>query len=278
MMINKKIQLIFSTFFVFMMLILPNKAFAIETDTTGPIITIISCDKENETLYEGDSIKLTFNVEDPSGIGSNVGMLMTYVDPNGEGYREFLGPACIFNETTGLYECVFTVNSTDKVGTYKFAKLHAYDQKNNEAYINPNVKFYIDTNVHKFGEWIVIREATCIENGIESRCCSYCDKIETREINATGHLYVKKITEPTCTESGYTTCTCECGDTYIANIVSATGHNDSDNDGYCETCDELICSHNCHKTGFEGFFWKIANFFNKLFGSNKYCDCGATHY
>lgn len=40
------------------------------------------------------------------------------------------------------------------------------------------------------------------------------------------------------------------------------------------------CSCNCHKGGIAGFFWKIANFFNKLFKikSKQMCTCGVAHY
>lgn len=38
------------------------------------------------------------------------------------------------------------------------------------------------------------------------------------------------------------------------------------------------CSCNCHKDGFMGFIWKIINFFQKLFRTNKTCSCGAYHY
>ncbi|MGN0447438.1 MAG: CotH kinase family protein [Acutalibacteraceae bacterium] len=38
------------------------------------------------------------------------------------------------------------------------------------------------------------------------------------------------------------------------------------------------CDHICHKGGIEGFFWKIINIFNKLFGINKVCECGIKHY
>ena len=38
------------------------------------------------------------------------------------------------------------------------------------------------------------------------------------------------------------------------------------------------CSHMCHKTGFVGFFWKIINFLQRIFGTGKYCECGAAHY
>lgn len=38
------------------------------------------------------------------------------------------------------------------------------------------------------------------------------------------------------------------------------------------------CEHICHQGGILGFFWGIANFFNKLFGLNPICGCGAAHY
>ena len=60
-------------------------------------------------------------------------------------------------------------------------------------------------------------------------------------------------------------------------------HDDSDDDAYCDGCDELLdpsveCDHNCHKGGIKGFFWKITNFFNRIFGLNKVCECGVAHY
>lgn len=113
-----------------------------ETDTSGPVISEVACDNENEILYEGDSITYIFSLEDPSGIASK-GMLMTYRNLDGEGYTEFLGPPCILNETTGFYECTFIIDSSHKVGIYEFAKLHAYDGKNNESYINPDVVFTV---------------------------------------------------------------------------------------------------------------------------------------
>lgn len=38
------------------------------------------------------------------------------------------------------------------------------------------------------------------------------------------------------------------------------------------------CEHICHHDGIMGFFWKIVNFFSKLFGLNPVCECGAAHY
>lgn len=43
--------------------------------------------------------------------------------------------------------------------------------------------------------------------------------------------------------------------------------------------EEPSCSHICHSTNkFLSFIWKIANFFNKLFGIKNTCACGAAHY
>ena len=38
------------------------------------------------------------------------------------------------------------------------------------------------------------------------------------------------------------------------------------------------CGCNCHKTGIAGFFWKIINFFNKIFKLKQECKCGIKHY
>jgi len=140
--------------------LLPNAALAVETDTSGPVLTVVSCDKQNETLYEGDSITLVFSAEDPSGIGSNKGMLMTYRDPNGENYREFLGPACKLNTSTGFYECTFTVKASDKVGRYTFAKLHAYDAVGNYSFIRPACSFVV-AGTETDTEGPVITEISC---------------------------------------------------------------------------------------------------------------------
>ncbi|MGN0467745.1 MAG: hypothetical protein ACI4GY_03360, partial [Acutalibacteraceae bacterium] len=60
-------------------------------------------------------------------------------------------------------------------------------------------------------------------------------------------------------------------------------HTDADHDGTCDSCGETLdavknCTHICHKTGFAGFIWKILRVFCKLFGINKYCECGVKHY
>lgn len=48
----------------------------------------------------------------------------------------------------------------------------------------------------------------------------------------------------------------------------------------CSTCGydrSAECTCNCHKGGISGFFFKLINFFQKLFGNNKVCACGKVH-
>jgi hypothetical protein len=126
----------------------------------------------------------------------------------------------------------------------------------------------------------ITTEPTCTEKGVLTYTCA-CGDSYTEEIPANGHMEVTlPAVAPTCTETGLTEGTkCSaCGETLDAqDEIPATGHSVADN-GYCETCEEKVCDHNCHKGGISGFFWKITNFFNKLFGSKKYCDCGLAHY
>ena len=42
---------------------------------------------------------------------------------------------------------------------------------------------------HTFGEWTQTKAPTCTEKGEETRSCSGCDEVETREIAALGHEY-----------------------------------------------------------------------------------------
>lgn len=64
--------------------------------------------------------------------------------------------------------------------------------------------------------------------------------------------------------------------------LPATGHTDTNSDGYCESCGTNInpqanCTCSCHKTGFSKLLFTIINFFQKLFGQNTVCACGAKH-
>ena len=103
------------------------------------------------------------------------------------------------------------------------------------------------------------------------------------------HDYNAKVYAPTCTDEGYTTYTCVCGDSYVDNYINAKGHIDNNGDYKCDyDCGYEFekpapsdpsenCDCNCHKGGIAGFFFKILNFFQKLFGKNKVCACGVKH-
>lgn len=103
------------------------------------------------------------------------------------------------------------------------------------------------------------------------------------------HSYSSVITAPTCTTQGFTTYTCECDDTYVADYTNIVDHKDNNGDYKCDydcgykfekpapTDPSENCDCNCHKGGISGFFFKILNFFQKLFGMNKICACGVKH-
>ena len=59
------------------------------------------------------------------------------------------------------------------------------------------------------------------------------------------------------------------------NEYSHTYCSDEDYDGYCDFCGYQICDHRCHDNG---FFWRIANFFNRVFRINERCECGVYHW
>ena len=130
--------------------------------------------------------------------------------------------------------------------------------------------------------------ATCTETGLtQGSHCSVCGEVLTaqKEISALGHTYGEYAVtiQPTCTKAGVETKTCSvCGDKQTR-PVAALGHTDTDADGNCDNCGEIMeavktCSHMCHKGGFSGFIWKLINLFNKLFRTNKTCSCGVNHY
>lgn len=64
-----------------------------------------------------------------------------------------------------------------------------------------------------------------------------------------------------------------------ANIHFAKGGEEVDTPEEPDTPDNPAenCSCNCHAGGITNFFWKIINFFQKLFGKNKVCECGVKH-
>ena len=111
---------------------------------------------------------------------------------------------------------------------------------------------------HNFGEWKVLKQASCTENGQEARYC-YCGEKQAETIYATRHNYVNGVcifcneekgshicyhenvyftsaVSPTCTKNGYTEgkyCD-DCGITLINPTVLKAGHNFEN--GICTKC------------------------------------------
>ena len=101
------------------------------------------------------------------------------------------------------------------------------------------------------------------------------------DIHAWNHGTVQKY-PATCTSRAYSVYECMyCSATLRQEYGPVAPHTDKDHNGRCDVCDEdrtLGCGHICHKGGIEGFFYKIALFFWKLFKTNKECSCGMYHY
>lgn len=96
-------------------------------------------------------------------------------------------------------------------------------------------------HTHEFGEWTVIKEATCTEDGSRTRSCS-CGESETESVSATGHTEEILAAYPaTCTEGGLTEgkkCTV-CGEiTQKQTTIPATGHTETVLAGNSATCTE----------------------------------------
>ena len=86
---------------------------------------------------------------------------------------------------------------------------------------------YTDALGHAWSEWVITKQPSEDEEGIETRTCARCGIEENRSIEKLSHSHshaVESIVEPTCTEQGYTVYICKCGDTYKADYTDALGH------------------------------------------------------
>ncbi len=84
---------------------------------------------------------------------------------------------------------------------------------------------YTDISDHSYSDWIVVVEATCINNGIKKRVCSVCGDEDVRHSSTNIHTYEEVVVPPTCTSQGYTEHTCKyCGYTYKNKYTGKTEH------------------------------------------------------
>ena len=73
-----------------------------------------------------------------------------------------------------------------------------------------------ETCPHKLGEYHVVKQPTCSEDGLKEAHCLYCNKVDSIAIEATGeHVYdmstVTVVTPSTCSNNGVGTGKCGCG-------------------------------------------------------------------
>lgn len=121
---------------------------------------------------------------------------------------------------------------------------------------------------HAWGDWVVVEEPGCAEEGAEERACQICGEVEPRVVPCLGHdLEQVAAVAPTCTDSGvaeHWVCG-RCGELFLDEegaelatdedlAVSALGHDASlagkkdatcTEDGYtgdkvCSRCEELL--------------------------------------
>ncbi len=145
---------------------------------------------------------------------------------------------------------------------------------------------------HSFTKYEEVEAPKCGVVGKEvAECDNGCDATDEKDIPALEHdIVIDEAVAPTCTETGLTEgshCT-RCEDATVAQevIPDLGGHIDADGDYLCDNdCGhefdnptDTACDHLCHKDGILGFFWKIINFFSKLFKINPTCECGVAHY
>ncbi|MBQ7761064.1 MAG: hypothetical protein IJ400_03305 [Clostridia bacterium] len=83
---------------------------------------------------------------------------------------------------------------------------------------------------HSYGEWTLVKSATCDTKGSEKRACTVCQAEDTRETDELGHDWNdwNTVTELTCTVDGKQTRSCKnCTETEDKTLVHL-GHNPVD--------------------------------------------------
>lgn len=98
-----------------------------------------------------------------------------------------------------------------------------------------------DTHVHNFGEWSIIKESTCTEEGVRERYCA-CGEIQTTNIPANGHSgAIDAAVDATCTSDGLTEgnrCSV-CNEVLAAQqVIAAKGHTEVTDAAVDPTCTE----------------------------------------
>lgn len=98
---------------------------------------------------------------------------------------------------------------------------------------------------HNFGEWTVSVAPTCQDEGVETRVCKSCKKIQERTLDTVDHNWQKFYTvdeEPTCTDIGVAYIYCDdCDETCDTYYIPVTEH--------CFGASEIIDYADCETDG-----------------------------
>jgi len=94
---------------------------------------------------------------------------------------------------------------------------------------------------HEHKKTDVVKEATCIEDGLEQTICVDCEEVIEEQklpIDPENHDWVLESDTATCTEDGVKTYNCICCDETKIEVSTAHHHVDYETSGYCENCGE----------------------------------------
>ena len=261
-------------------------------------LTGISLDKTELTMFNGETKQLTVkynptNTTDSKDVKwTTSDKSVATVDDNGKVVAIGKGTATI-TAKVGTYtatckvtisnDCIFGANHIYKSeittpATHLTTGVETFTCSCGDTYTKTIEKLA----EHKYD--FVVTPPTCIEQGYTTYTCECGDAYVDDYVEAKGHtLTWHTLSVTTCNTDGVMHGYCDDCSYFEVKTTPMTGHSDNDGDGKCDTCPEILdptlnCDCNCHKSGILNFFFKFALFFQKLFGSNKYCSCGIAHY
>lgn len=83
---------------------------------------------------------------------------------------------------------------------------------------------------HKYSEWEVINEATCMTTGLRTHKCVWCGKVENDIIPSPEHIYSnwKILQSATCIETGLREHTCSVGGETVREVIPVIDHTFND--------------------------------------------------
>ena len=210
---------------------------------------------------------------------------------------------------------VIPANDNHDWGAFTIIKAPTCTEKGEKARIckrvgctaKDSVEIILATEHTYSQEKIIIKTPTCKSEGTKATVCINCGDIKSgsEEIVPATHNYPDNwsvLVEPDCETKGINVKIClNCNDLITQKLPKA-GHADKDGDSKCDTCNKEIivtepdepaepdtpdepevpeekpCSCDCHAGGIKAFFFKLLNFFAKIFDkSARVCECGKSH-